>query len=140
MSDKAGLVYSKGYAVDISKPRISHLLNFSMKNNFIIILVTCASKKEARLIVDALIAKRLIACANIISGVESLFRWKGKVKKAREILLVLKTEETKFRGTESAIKLIHSYDLPEIIAVPVVAGNNHYLKWVSDSLKGKVGR
>jgi len=105
-----------------------------MKSRFVIILVTCASKKEARLIADALLKKRLIACANIVGCVESKFWWKGKVEKAHEAMLMLKTKEDRFSDVGKAIKRIHSYDVPEIIAVPVVAGSSGYLKWISNSL------
>ena len=96
----------------------------------VIIFVTCASKKEAKIIVDSLLRKRLVACGNIVSGVHSKFWWKGKLDSANECLAILKTQKEKFGKVEKEILRIHSYDVPEIIAVPIVAGNRDYLDWV----------
>ena len=79
-----------------------------MKYKFVLLLVTCASRKEADRIVDELLAARLIACANIIPGIESRFRWKGKIDSAREILIVLKTKELNFSSIEKMVKKLHS--------------------------------
>lgn len=104
-----------------------------MKSNFVIIFITCGSKKEADRIVDSLLRKRLIACANMISGVESRFRWKGKLDKAKEILVILKAKEKQFCEIEKEVKRIHGYEVPEIIAASVAAGSKEYLEWLSDS-------
>lgn len=103
-------------------------------NNYILILITCGSKKEAGRIADSLLSERLVACANIISGVESRFRWKGKVEIAKEILVILKTRRENFKAIEKTVKRIHSYEVPEIIAVPVMAGNKEYLEWLDGAL------
>jgi len=107
-----------------------------MKTDFVVILVTCASRKEARRIADALLRKRLAACANIVTGVESKFWWKAKIDKAREVLLILKTSENNFAKIEREVKRIHSYDVPEIAALPITAGSKNYLDWINDSLLG----
>ncbi|MBI5143910.1 MAG: divalent-cation tolerance protein CutA [Candidatus Omnitrophica bacterium] len=101
-----------------------------MKTNFIAILVTCGSKREAEKIVNSLLKRRLIACANIVSGIESRFWWKGKIDKAKEILIILKAQQKNFKRIEKEIKHIHSYEVPEIIALPIVSGNKAYLDWL----------
>jgi periplasmic divalent cation tolerance protein len=72
----------------------------------------------------------LVACANIIFGVESRFWWKGRINKAKETLLILKTRRENFKRVEKEIKRIHSYEVPEIIALPIVAGSKSYLEWL----------
>ncbi len=106
-----------------------------MKNSFIIIFVTCASKKEAGLLSDLLLKKRLVACANIIEGVDSKFWWHGKVDKAHETLVIFKTGADKFKAVQREVLRLHSYDTPEIIAIPIVAGSKDYLNWIKSSLK-----
>ena len=98
------------------------------------IFITCASRKEARGIADTLLRKRLAACANIISGIESKFRWKGRIDKAGEILLILKTKRKNFDKIENEVRRLHSYEVPEIIAVPIIAGSKSYLRWLKRSI------
>jgi len=105
-----------------------------MKDKFVIIFVTCASKDEARKIVAALLKKRLVACGNIIGGIESKFWWRGKINSAKETLLILKTKVAKFKAVEKEVKRLHSYDVPEIIAMPIVAGSAEYLGWIDDTV------
>lgn len=106
-----------------------------MNDKFVIIFVTCASKKEAEKIVDALLAKRLVACGNIVSGVDSKFWWKGKIDSAKETLLILKTTASKFNAVEKEARRLHSYDVPEIIALPIVAGSKEYLSWINANIR-----
>src|SRR5260370_5350614 len=87
-----------------------------------IALVTCASIVEARRIGRSAVKKRLAACANIFPGVESIYRWKGKVERAREVLVVMKTTVGGLRELEREVKQMHSYDVPEFIVLPIVAG------------------
>jgi len=101
---------------------------------YIIILMTAPSKGEARRIASALVRKKLAACGNIIAGVESLFRWKSKIEKAREVLVLLKTKTSLFGDVVSEIERLHSYEVPEIIAVPIAAGNEKYLKWIHSTV------
>lgn len=98
--------------------------------SFIIIFTMCASKKEAALIARVLLERRLVACANIIDGVKSRFWWKGTLDRARETLLMVKTTKSSFTRVEKAIKRLHSYEVPEIIALPVIAGSREYLGWI----------
>lgn len=82
------------------------------------------------MIVASLLKKRLAACGNIISGVESKFWWKGRADTAREVLIILKARQENFEKIEIEIKRIHSYEVPEIIAISIVAGNKEYLNWL----------
>jgi periplasmic divalent cation tolerance protein len=108
--------------------------NFEMTNK-IVVLVTCASAKEARKIARALVKERLAACANILaSPVQSVYRWKGTVESAKEFLLIIKTTKARFPKLTATVKRLHSYDVPEIIALPVAAGALDYLDWVSESV------
>ncbi|HEY6466473.1 MAG TPA: divalent-cation tolerance protein CutA [Candidatus Acidoferrales bacterium] len=105
-------------------------------NGKIVVLTNCASSKEARRIARALVDKRLAACVNIIATpVESLYRWKAKVEKAREYSLLIKTKRDCFPAVERTIRELHSYEVPEIIAVPVVAGSREYLAWLEENLR-----
>ena len=97
---------------------------------FCIIFVTCQSRKEADRIASSLLNKRLIACANIVSGVDSKFWWNGKIDKAKEFLVILKSRRTAFKKIEKEVKRLHSYEVPEIIAIPIVAGSKEYLGWI----------
>ncbi len=106
----------------------------------LVVLVTCANRREAGRIARALVEERLAACVNIQAGaVESVYRWKGKVERGREILLLIKTSRTVFSRLERRIKEIHSYQTPEIIALPIVAGSRGYLDWMDESVAGGMG-
>lgn len=102
---------------------------------YIVIFVTAKNFEEAAKIAQALVDQKLIACANIVKDVKSLFWWDGKVDQADETLLILKTRRNLFKKIVKAVKSLHSYDVPEIIALPVVAGSKDYLKWVNDSVE-----
>lgn len=100
-----------------------------------IVIVTCANAAEARRIARAAIEKRLIACANLLrSPVESIYRWKGRVETARETLVLLKTTTRQLAALEKEVKRIHSYDVPEFVVVPIVAGSREYLQWLADNV------
>jgi periplasmic divalent cation tolerance protein len=103
----------------------------------IIVLVTCGSKREARRIARALVDARLAACVNVAQApVESVFRWKGKIETAREFLLMIKTSRKRFAALEAEVRRLHSYDIPEIIALPIERGSRPYLAWIGDSVRG----
>ena len=102
---------------------------------YIVIFITCPGAKESRLIADKLLKAKLVACVNTIPKITSRYRWKEKIEKAEECLLIAKTERRLFKAVEKKVKSIHSYTVPEIIAVPVEAGNPDYLKWISESIK-----
>ena len=102
----------------------------------IVVLVTCGSAKEARKIARAVVEKRLAACANILSSpVQSVYRWKGTVESAKEFLLVIKTTQARFPKLKAAVTRLHSYDVHEIIALPIAAGASNYLTWISESVR-----
>ena len=98
-----------------------------------VVLVTCGSIGEARTIGRGVVAKKLAACANIVSRVESIYRWKGKVERAREVLVIMKTTATRLRELEREVKRLHSYDVPEFIVLPIVGGSKEYLRWISEN-------
>jgi len=104
-----------------------------MPNKFIIIFVTASSEKEAKRIISQLIKKKIIACANILKGIDSTFIWKGNIDNAKEVLIMLKTKKALFKKAAREIERLHSYDVPEIIAVPIVMGSKKYLDWIDES-------
>ena len=101
----------------------------------IVILVTTSNNEEARRIAGELLNQRKAACINIMSGVSSLFWWQGKLDSADENLLIIKTEASLLNETVTLIRQIHSYEVPEIIALPIVGGNQDYLEWVCKEVK-----
>ncbi|MGA8221197.1 MAG: divalent-cation tolerance protein CutA [Candidatus Acidiferrales bacterium] len=102
----------------------------------IVVLVTCGSAKEAHRIARSLVEQRLAACVNFPDvAVRSVYRWKGKVESGREFPLVIKSSRKQFARLESAIKKLHSYDVPEIIALPIVSGSREYLAWLGESIR-----
>ena len=98
-----------------------------------IVLVTCGSIAEARRIGRNVVEKKLAACANIVPGVESIYKWKGKVERAREVLVVIKTTANRLPELEREVTRTHSYDVPEFIVLPIVAGSRNYLAWLQES-------
>ena len=100
---------------------------------FVVVLVTCGSEEEASKIAHALVDERLAACANIISPIRSIYRWQGKILDEREWLLVVKTRETRFQDLEKRVKSLHSYQVPEIISLPILAGSLSYLNWLEET-------
>ncbi len=106
-----------------------------MEKNYIVVLVTTVSKQEAENIVEKLLEKQLIACANI-TAVYSLFHWSGKTEKSEEYLIVMKSRKDLFENLSETVKALHSYEIPEIIAVPVVEGSEAYLGWLDSWVGG----
>jgi periplasmic divalent cation tolerance protein len=101
-----------------------------------VVLVTCGSAKEALKIGNRVVEKRLAACVNILTrSVQSIYRWKGKVECAREILMVIKTTTKRLPELEKTVASLHSYDVPEFIVLPITAGSRKYLDWVKASVK-----
>lgn len=101
----------------------------------IIVLVTTATRDEAEKITPHLLEQRLIACANIIGPVSSVFWWKGKINRESEFLVLMKTRLDLFEKVAKTIKQMHSYEEPEIIAVPITKGEQSYLNWLNSSLE-----
>jgi periplasmic divalent cation tolerance protein len=101
-----------------------------------IVLVTCAKRAEARQIARAVVGWHLAACVNIIlSPVESFYTWKGKLEKAHEYLLVMKTTAKRLPELEREVRRLHSYDVPEFIALPITEGAPKYLFWLDESVR-----
>jgi periplasmic divalent cation tolerance protein len=102
---------------------------------YIIVFVTTASKAEAEKISQTLLKEKLIACANIINPVTSFFNWKGSVDCAEECLVIMKSRRDLFPSLATQVKALHSYEVPEILALPIVEGSAEYFSWVSEVLK-----
>lgn len=101
-----------------------------------VVLVSCGKISEARRIARAAAESELAACVNILlTPVESVYRWKGKVESAREYLLVMKTVSERVPELQSLVKQLHSYDMPEFIVLPIVDGSREYLEWLMANVK-----
>src|SRR5579871_83097 len=96
----------------------------------IVVLSACDSAEEAARIARALVEKRLAACVNIVPGARSVYRWKGEIEDSAEWLLVIKSRRGLFPALNAAIRKLHTYEVPELIAVPVVEGADGYLSWL----------
>ena len=105
-----------------------------MQKTYIIVTVTTTNKQEAENIAQHLLKEHLIACANIIGPVSSIFHWTGKIEKAEEYLIVMKSREDLFEKLAETVKALHSYKVPEILALPIVDGSRAYLDWLSSCL------
>jgi periplasmic divalent cation tolerance protein len=101
----------------------------------IVIFVTTGSEEEAHKVAELLLERRKAACVNIMPGVDSSFWWQGKLNSARESLLIIKTRASLLSEVIELVKSVHSYDVPEIIALPIIGGNEDYLKWIDDEVK-----
>jgi len=104
--------------------------------SYIVIFIATSNRKEAEKIANALLAEKLAACVNILDGVHSLFWWQGKIDSSNEALLMVKTKSALLQDIIHRVKELHSYDVPEIIALPIVGGSQKYLSWISESVKG----
>ena len=100
-----------------------------------IVLVTAPDLKSARKIAKAALTARLVACANLVPRIESHYWWQGKLEKGAEVLIIFKTEKTKLPELEKNVIANHPYDTPEFITIPISAGNQRYLDWISASVK-----
>lgn len=101
----------------------------------IVVLMTAANGEEAARLADLLIGAHLAACVQILPEMESVYRWQGQIERQAETLLLAKTTLSKFSELEREVRALHSYDTPEIIALPIVAGSGPYLDWLRESLK-----
>jgi periplasmic divalent cation tolerance protein len=99
---------------------------------YIVVLVTAPSVSQAKKIADFLLKQKLAACVNIIPKLESLFWWQGKVDKAKEVLLIIKSKKQLMTKLIKAVKSKHPYDVPEVIALPIISGNKDYLDWIDE--------
>jgi periplasmic divalent cation tolerance protein len=99
-----------------------------------IVLTTAGSHDEAHKIAHALVERRLAACVNIVTGVESVYRWQAKVETAEEWLLIIKTSAAAFEQVRGAIQALHSYELPECVCLAVEGGSPAYLQWLENAI------
>lgn len=106
-----------------------------MGNAYIVVLVTASSKQEAEKIAQHLLEEKLVACVNIVGPVFSRFYWAEKIDCAEEYLMLMKTKADLFEAVATKVKALHSYEVPEVVALPVVAGASGYLAWLSSVLK-----
>jgi periplasmic divalent cation tolerance protein len=104
--------------------------------DYVHVLTTVGSAEEAERISAALVDRRLAACVQVIGPISSRYRWQGRVEEDREWQCLAKTEASRFPEVEATIREIHTYDEPEIIAVPIVAGSKGYLNWISENVRG----
>ena len=100
-----------------------------------IVLCSAGSEDEARKIARHLVEQRLAACVNIVPRMESIYRWQGKLESSGEWLLLIKTTVERFPAVRDAIRDLHSYELPECIAISIEDGNSGYLEWIAQSVK-----
>jgi periplasmic divalent cation tolerance protein len=103
-----------------------------------VVLVTCATLEEARKIARGVVEKRLAACANIVTNaVESFYTWEGKLENGSEYVLIMKTSEERLAELQKEVLSLHSYDTPEFVVLPIVAGLEAYLKWLGGIVDAK---
>ena len=104
----------------------------SSDTNAIIVLITAPNENVAAVIAKALVEARLAACVNIVKGIRSVYRWKGKVEDDFEVLMIVKTQRSLFEQLANKVIEYHSYSVPEIIALPIVEGLENYMKWLRE--------
>jgi periplasmic divalent cation tolerance protein len=103
----------------------------------VIVYITASNAQEANDIAEALLKERLAACANVVESVKSIYWWKGNLERDDESLIILKTTEGKFDVLAERVKELHSYENPEIVAVPILKGSSDYLDWIDDEVNPK---
>jgi periplasmic divalent cation tolerance protein len=108
-------------------------------SEYLQVTTTTSSAEEARRIAAALVERRLAACVQVLGPIESHYRWQGKVEEEREWLCLAKTEASRYPELEAAIRELHSYREPELVATPIVAGSSGYLAWIGESLRSEGG-
>ena len=111
-----------------------------MKADCIVVLVTCPTRALARRLARTLVTRRLAACVNVVPGVESTFQWQGKIDRCREVLLIIKTTPPRLAALRRAVLSLHPYDVPEVIALPLVDGHPPYLAWVRRAVSPSASR
>lgn len=106
----------------------------------IIVFMTASSRAEAARIADRLVESRLAACVQLLPEMESVYRWQGQIERQQEILLIAKTTFSKFEQLEREVREVHSYETPEIVAVPLTASSGPYLHWLRDVVDSDNGK
>ena len=100
-----------------------------------VVLVTCPDRATGEKIAGTLVEENLAACANLVDGVTSIYRWKGKIEHDAEVLLIIKTRRAHFSLLEARVKEMHPYEVPEIIVADIAAGNQPYLDWIDETTR-----
>jgi periplasmic divalent cation tolerance protein len=101
----------------------------------LLLLVTVPSAEKAAEMARQLVSERLAACGNVLSGLQSIYRWEGKVQEDKEALLLLKTTRARFEALRDRVLALHPYEVPEVLALPVVLGSERYLRWIAESVE-----
>lgn len=101
---------------------------------YVMVMVTAKDADQAERIVQQLLKKKLIACANMIKGVQSVFWWDKKIDQCEEVIVVMKSRHSEFQKIVECVRAEHSYEVPEVIALPILDGNQAYLNWIDESL------
>ena len=102
----------------------------------IAVFMTAANREEAVRLAQMLVEKRLAACVQILPEIESVYRWQGKIERQAEVLLIAKTTGARFEELEREVRILHSYDTPEIVAFPLTASSSPYLEWLKTNVEG----
>jgi uncharacterized protein involved in tolerance to divalent cations len=100
--------------------------------DYILVFITASSEKEGEKIAGALVKERLAACVNVLGGIKSTFRWKGQISVEDEVLLLVKTKDRLFEKLKKRVLELHSYQVPEILAIPILTGFEKYLSWIGE--------
>ncbi len=103
----------------------------------IVVLSNCGSEEEARRVARALVEARVAACVNIVPGIQSVYHWQGAIQEDSEWMLVIKSTRPMFDSLAAELRKIHSYQVPEVLAIPVIAGDQNYLDWMDREISGK---
>lgn len=101
----------------------------------IVVLMTASSADEAERIAEMLVNEKLAACVQILPGMQSVYIWKGQVQRESEVLILAKTTQNNFAELERGVRAMHSYETPEIVALPIVSGSQPYIEWLVDSVE-----
>mgnify|MGYP001569025732 CR=1 FL=1 len=100
--------------------------------DYIIVFVTASKEEEAVKIANSIVDAKLAGCVNIVKNIRSIYRWQGKTEDENEVLMIIKTKKNLFQNLKKSIKELHSYSVPEIIALPITEGSEDYLKWLDE--------
>lgn len=99
----------------------------------VVVLITAPNEEEASTLAKAVVGARLAACVNIVRSVRSIYRWKGAIEDDQEVLMVVKTRRNRISQLTAKVKQLHSYDVPEVIALPIIGGSQDYIQWLHES-------
>jgi periplasmic divalent cation tolerance protein len=100
--------------------------------DYVLVSITASSEREGEKIASVLVKERLAACVNMIAGMKSTFRWKGQISNEEEVLLIVKTKDRLFEKVKKRVLELHSYEVPEVLALPILSGSEKYLSWIEE--------